>query len=131
MATRGSMRQRVAATRLVRIFSERTAKSSTRAFRAPENRLCMSVTNEVIDAWIARNRGMQCTPEEAARMCRGDRVWYKSPRTLAYHLVTIKHIGPLSPLPEGGSEPASITIAFDDGHERNTVIANLRPRRLQ
>jgi hypothetical protein len=90
----------------------------------------MSTTDAVVNAWLARKRGVGCTPEEAARLCRGDRIWYVNPRTHTYEIAVVKHIGPLTPLPGGGSEPASITIELENGHERNTTLGNLRPRRL-
>jgi hypothetical protein len=85
----------------------------------------MSITSDVVDAWLARTRGMKCTSGEAARMCKGDRVYYRDPRTRTFEEVTITHVAPLTPLLGGGSEPASVTVMFGDGRERNTFVANL------
>jgi len=90
----------------------------------------MSVTEAVIDAWLARKSGMACTPKEAMRVCRGDRVMYSDPRTRTLQQVTVVHVSELTSLSGGGSEPASVTVKFDDGTERNTVLSNLLPLRM-
>jgi hypothetical protein len=93
-------------------------------------RASMSVTEAVIDAWLARKSGMACTPKEAIRVCRGDRVMYSDPRTRTLQQVTVVHVGELTSSSGGGSEPASVTVKFDDGTERNTVLSNLLPLRV-
>lgn len=87
----------------------------------------MSVTNATIDAWLQRKRGMECTPQRAPQVCRGERVMYTDKRTHVGHIVTVVNIGPLVPNQSGTAEPASITVQFGDGHERNTTLKYITP----
>jgi len=87
----------------------------------------ISVTDETIDAWIKRKRGMQCTPQNVPQVCRGEKVVYMDRSTAIGHLVTVVNVGPLVPNADGTGEPASITILFEDGHERNTTLQHITP----
>ena len=87
----------------------------------------ISVTDATIKAWIERTRGMQCTPQNVSHVCRGEKVVYLDKHTGSRHTVTVVNVGPLVPNTDGAGEPASITILFDDGHERNTTLQHIIP----
>ena len=87
----------------------------------------MSITNATIDAWLKRTRGMRCPPQRAPQVCRGERVVYTNKRTHVGHVVTIVNIGPLVRNERGTAEPASITVLFEDGQERNTTLQYITP----
>lgn len=87
----------------------------------------LSVTDATVNAWLERTRGMKCTPKNVARVCRGDIVLYLDKHNDSRHTVTVVNVGPLVPNTDGIGEPASITIVFDDGHERNTTLQHITP----
>ena len=87
----------------------------------------MSVTDDTIRRWIEQKRGIACTPRETIEVCRGQKVLYHDRRTNATYEVEIVHIGPLVPTGKGTAEPASITVMFKNGAERNTTLSHLRP----
>ena len=86
------------------------------------------VTDAAINAWLARQRGMKCTPHDELRqqqLCRGEHVMYTDKRTGVEHTVTVVSIGPIVPNGSGAAEPSSVTVRFEDGHERNTTMRHL------
>ena len=87
----------------------------------------MSVTAEVIRKWIDQKRGMACTPHESMTVCVGQHVKYFDTNMNATRVVEIVNIGPLIYNDAGLGEPASVTIQFDDGSERNTTLSRLSP----
>ena len=87
----------------------------------------MSITNATIDAWLERNRGMRCTPQSVFQVCRGERVVYTDKKTHVKHIVTVVNVGPFVSNKSGSAEPASVTVLFEDGHERNTTLQYIRP----
>ena len=81
-----------------------------------------SVTDSVIDAWVASNRGMKCGP--VSQVCRGMEMTYglSDGRTVK---CVVEKVGLLM----SDGLPSGITISFRDEagvrHERNTVLERL------
>jgi hypothetical protein len=81
-----------------------------------------SVTDFVVDAWVASNRGMACW--HASHVCRGMQMRYQQSDG---NMVTcvVESIGPLTK----DGRPSSVTISFEDEagrrRERNTVFERL------
>jgi hypothetical protein len=99
-----------------------------------------SVTDSVIDAWVASNRGMKCWPElqecepelqecePALQVCRGMQMQYrlsKKEEEEKWVTCVVENVGPLM---EDG-RPSGVTISFvdEDGirREKNTVLGRL------
>ena len=87
----------------------------------------MSVTDATTRTWIDRKREMACTSREPMNVCVGQHVRYFDKHINATRIVEIVNIGPLMPTDAGLGEPASVTIRFEDGSERNTILSRLRP----
>ena len=89
----------------------------------------LSVTDETINAWIKSKNGIRCTPQNLPQVCQGQKVDYIDKHTGISHTVTVLNVGQLLPNTDGTGEPASITVMFDDGHERNTTLDHIRSRK--
>ena len=87
----------------------------------------MSVTEETIQEWINQKRGMACMPRESMTLCVGQHVKYFDKQMNATRIASIVSLGPLMYNDAGLGEPASVTIQFDDGSERNTTLSRLSP----